>query len=191
MREQWLILFWLEGSYITTSQKIWALCETQTLTWNFLSSAAAECSPVLLFLSVSVSFFIPLPCWSCYLLFIVLHYMLSLFISLSYLWLHLNSLKLRRPQRTTTTCAFMTSHKTVFALSNQRHAPSSAVTRCFAHLAWCFQVSLYIPSGHMCNTSMFLNQPNVEFPALPVSYLTGEVAIRPLLPGRTERLCGC
>lgn len=40
------------GDTLATPSKIWSLCETQTLTWNFPSSAAAERMPALLLLSV-------------------------------------------------------------------------------------------------------------------------------------------
>lgn len=79
------------GDALATPPKIWSLCETQTLTWNFPSSAAAECVPVLLLLSVSASFI-----YSSALRVHIsysLPFTMSLFIAFSHLWLHLNSLK--------------------------------------------------------------------------------------------------
>lgn len=43
------------GDTLATPPKFWAFCETQTLTWNFPSSSAAECEPVLLLLSFAAS----------------------------------------------------------------------------------------------------------------------------------------
>lgn len=47
------------GDTLATLPKNWALCDPQTLTWNFPSSAAVEFSPVPL-----LSAFTLPPCWS-------------------------------------------------------------------------------------------------------------------------------
>lgn len=82
------------GDTLAMPPKIWALCETQTLTWNFPSSAAAEFRPALLLFSVSESFF-----YSSSLL-VHISYIVCLFITLSYSWLHLTFPKFvpKRPQ---------------------------------------------------------------------------------------------
>lgn len=79
----WLMSLWLNRRHISDASKdLGALLETQTLTWNFPSSAAAERTPVLLLLSV----FVLLLC-SDSLYFLVI---ISLFTTFSQLWLHLN-----------------------------------------------------------------------------------------------------
>lgn len=109
--------------------KIWALCETQTLTWNFPSSssaaAAADIMPVLLFFC-PLFFSLPRSSLLFYSLSFILHYLRASALSSSpFLPYDCILIPPNIPQRTTTTCLFVTNHRTVLQLCNYR-----AYTRC-------------------------------------------------------------